>query len=90
MTKQTSADDTNATYEIGDHVQYQAVGGGNVPNSTTQGEVTEVITDKESADKSGVRNTGNASSDDPRYVIRNDKTGKETAYKEKNIEGTTE
>ncbi|KAF5335917.1 hypothetical protein D9757_015120 [Collybiopsis confluens] len=46
MTKNT-ASNTSATYDIGDHVQYQAVGGGNVPNSTTQGEVTDVITDKE-------------------------------------------
>ncbi|KAF5389026.1 hypothetical protein D9757_005090 [Collybiopsis confluens] len=87
MTKNT-ASNTSATYDIGDHVQYQAVGGGNVPNSTTQGEVTDVITDKESAGETGVR--VNASSDDPRYVIRNDNTGKKTAYKEKNIEGTAE
>ncbi|KIK62900.1 hypothetical protein GYMLUDRAFT_242532 [Collybiopsis luxurians FD-317 M1] len=79
----------NTSYSVGDHVKYQAVGGGNnVPNSATQGEVTEVITGKESAGDAGV--TVNASSEDPRYVIRNDKTGKETAYKERNIEGTTD
>ncbi|KIK61885.1 hypothetical protein GYMLUDRAFT_243048 [Collybiopsis luxurians FD-317 M1] len=63
MTKQASADNTSATYEVGDHVQYQAVGGSNVPNSTTQGEVTEVITGKESAGETGVQ--VNASTDDP-------------------------
>ncbi|KIK62765.1 hypothetical protein GYMLUDRAFT_242409 [Collybiopsis luxurians FD-317 M1] len=77
----------NPTYETGDHVQYQPVGGGNV-STTTQGEITEVVTSKQPAGDAGVR--VNASADDPRYVIRNDNTGKETAYKEQNIEGTTE
>ncbi|KAJ3750720.1 hypothetical protein DFH05DRAFT_109877 [Lentinula detonsa] len=76
------------TYETGDHVQYQAVGGGRGTTSTTTGEIEEVITQKQPAGETGVR--VNASSDDPRYVIRNDNTGKATAYKEKNIEGVTE
>ncbi|KAE9397238.1 hypothetical protein BT96DRAFT_884114 [Gymnopus androsaceus JB14] len=84
MTKST----TTTTYDVGDHVQYQAVGGGNVENSTTTGEIVEVVTSKKPAGATG--NTVNASEEDPRYVISNDNTGKETAYKEKNIKGVTE
>ncbi|KAH7873564.1 uncharacterized protein C8R40DRAFT_370073 [Lentinula edodes] len=71
------------SYNVGDHVQYQGIGGGNVENSTTHGEITDVVTDKQQAGSSGV--TVNASAEDPRYVIRNDNTGKETAYKADNI-----
>ncbi|KAJ6595134.1 hypothetical protein DFH09DRAFT_1305815 [Mycena vulgaris] len=75
-------------YEVGDHVEYQAIGGGNVENSTTTGEITEVVTSKAPAGETGVK--VNASKDEPRYVIRNDNTGKETAYKSKNITGEVE
>ncbi|KAF7361467.1 DUF2945 family protein [Mycena sanguinolenta] len=75
-------------YAVGDHVEYQAVGGGTVTNSTTTGEITEVVTSKAPAGETGVK--VNATKDDPRYVIRNDNTGKETAYKSKNITGEVE
>ncbi|KAJ3721693.1 hypothetical protein EV361DRAFT_561009 [Lentinula raphanica] len=61
---------TETTYEPGDHVQYKAVGGGVGTTSTTTGEVEEVVTHKQPAGDTGVR--VNASPDDPRYVIRND------------------
>ncbi|KAJ4485001.1 hypothetical protein C8J55DRAFT_509487 [Lentinula edodes] len=76
------------TYEAGDHVQYKAVGGGKGTTSTTEGEIQEVITHKRPAGDTGVK--VNATPEDPRYVIRNDNTGKETAYKEQNIDGVTE
>lgn len=76
-------------YEVGDQVQYQAIGGGNqVANSTTTGEIVEVVDSKRPAGETGVK--VNASKEDPRYVIRNDNTGKETAYKGSNIEGLAE
>ncbi|KAH7880927.1 hypothetical protein F5879DRAFT_984782 [Lentinula edodes] len=70
------------TYEAGDHVQYQAIGGGKGTTSTTEGEIQEVITHKRPAGDTGVK--VNATPEDPRY------TGKETAYKEQNIDGVTE
>ncbi|KAJ3913104.1 hypothetical protein F5877DRAFT_84118 [Lentinula edodes] len=78
------------TYEAGDHVQYQAIGRGKGTTSTTEGEIQEVITHKRPAGDTGVK--VNATPEDPRYVIRNDNasTGKETAYKEQNIDGVTE
>lgn len=41
--------------QVGDHVEYQAIGGGNVENSTTTGEITEVVTSKASAGETGVK-----------------------------------
>ncbi|KAK7468286.1 hypothetical protein VKT23_002796 [Stygiomarasmius scandens] len=75
-------------FNVGDRVEYQAIGGGNVENSTTHGEITGVVHSKEEAQESGVQ--ANASQDDPRYVIRNDNTGKETAYKPQNIKAVEE
>ncbi|KAJ7235611.1 hypothetical protein B0H12DRAFT_1141323 [Mycena haematopus] len=84
----SASKNSTAEYAVGDHVEYQAIGGGNVANSTTTGEITDVVTSKEPAGDTGVK--VNASKDDPRYVIRNDNTGKETAYKGKNITGELE
>ncbi|KAF8699877.1 hypothetical protein RHS03_06911, partial [Rhizoctonia solani] len=72
-----------AQYQVGQKVKYTAIGGGNVENSTTTGEIVEVITSPEPAGTSG--NTVQASEEEPRYLIRNDNTGKETAYKADNI-----
>ncbi|KAF9073882.1 hypothetical protein BDP27DRAFT_1318314 [Rhodocollybia butyracea] len=83
--KNESKNTYNGSFEVGDHVEYQpVVGSGNA----TEGEITDVVTSKQPAGDRGL--TVNASSDDPRYVIRNDNTGKETAYREKHIGGTTE
>lgn len=41
--------------QVGDHVEYQAIGGGNVQNSTTTGEITEVVTSKAPAGETGVK-----------------------------------
>ncbi|EEB90160.1 hypothetical protein MPER_11672 [Moniliophthora perniciosa FA553] len=73
------------SYKVGDRVEYQAIGGGNVENSTTSGEIVEIIESKQPVGETGVQ--VNASEDEPRYLIRNDNTGKETAYKGSNIMG---
>ncbi|KAJ1305283.1 hypothetical protein OPQ81_000308 [Rhizoctonia solani] len=72
-----------AQYQVGQKVKYTAIGGGNVENSTTSGEILQVITDAEPAGESGV--TVKASEEEPRYLIKNDNTGKTTAYKADNI-----
>ncbi|CAE6413552.1 unnamed protein product [Rhizoctonia solani] len=74
---------TMAQYQVGQKVKYTAIGGGNVENSMTTGEITEVLTNAEPAGSTGV--TVNASEEEPRYVIKNDNTGKSTAYKAENI-----
>ncbi|KAG8809131.1 hypothetical protein FRC19_005429, partial [Serendipita sp. 401] len=65
-----------------------AIGGGgstSVENSETTGVITHVMTDPAPAGTTGV--TVQASDDEPRFVIRNDNTNKETAYKAQNIIG---
>ncbi|KAK1233724.1 hypothetical protein PQX77_003104 [Marasmius sp. AFHP31] len=83
--------------EVGDRVEYQAIGGGNVENSTTTGVIVDIIEEKKPAGETGVQ--VNASEDDPqaRYLIRNDnvcfslvsiprtETYKETPYKADNL-----
>ncbi|TFK37370.1 hypothetical protein BDQ12DRAFT_724212 [Crucibulum laeve] len=71
----------SSNFEEGDHVQYQAVGGRSeaTKNSTTTGEIVDVLTEPQPAGDTGV--TVKASEKEPRYVIKNDNTGKETAYK---------
>ncbi|KAG8837350.1 hypothetical protein FRB91_008149 [Serendipita sp. 411] len=78
-------------YNIGDHSSGfpdYAIGGGgatSVESSRTTGVITSVVTDPAPAGTTGV--TVQASEDEPRFVIKNDKTGKETAYKAENIIG---
>ncbi|KAG8779507.1 hypothetical protein FRC20_003155 [Serendipita sp. 405] len=65
-----------------------AIGGGgstSVENSETTGVIIEVMTDPAPAGTTGV--TVQASDDEPRFVIKNDNTRKETAYKAQNIIG---
>ncbi|QRW00397.1 hypothetical protein RhiJN_28415 [Ceratobasidium sp. AG-Ba] len=70
---------------VGDKVKYTAIGGGNVENSATTGEIVEILTEPEAAGTTG--NTVQASEEEPRYVIKNDNTGKSTPYKAANIIG---
>ncbi|KAJ8075279.1 hypothetical protein AAF712_013725 [Marasmius tenuissimus] len=72
-----------SSYKVGDRVEYQAIGGGNVENSTTTGVIVDIIEEKKPAGETGV--TVNASEDEPRYLIRNDNTQKETPYKADNL-----
>ncbi|KAF9463561.1 hypothetical protein BDZ94DRAFT_1308675 [Collybia nuda] len=78
----------STAYKAGDHVEYRAIGGGGsgTEQSTTRGQIVDVLTETQPAGDTG--NTMRASSNEPRYVIKNDNTGKETAYKEDNILGT--
>ncbi|CCA74393.1 hypothetical protein PIIN_08345 [Serendipita indica DSM 11827] len=89
------------TYEVGDRVECAfscltypsstnvhadyGIGGGTGGNeqSTTVGEICDILTERAPAGDTGV--TVRASDENPRYVIKNDNTGKETAYKADNI-----
>lgn len=62
----------------GDHVEYHPVGGA---MQTSTGRIDRIITEREHVGAQIVK----ASDDIPRYVIVNDHTGKETAYKLENI-----
>ncbi|KAF5359491.1 hypothetical protein D9756_002907 [Leucocoprinus leucothites] len=74
-------------YKVGDHVKYHAIGGAGsgADTSTSTGEIVDIKTQTESAGNSG--NVAKASEEEPRYVIKNDNTQKETAYKAGNILG---
>ncbi|KAG8687393.1 hypothetical protein FRC09_011742 [Ceratobasidium sp. 395] len=72
-------------YKVGQKVKYTAIGGGNVENSETTGVIEEILTHPEPAGTTG--NTVQASEEEPRYVIKNDNTGKSTPYKAANIIG---
>ncbi|KAH9485730.1 hypothetical protein JR316_0002645 [Psilocybe cubensis] len=76
-------------FKTGDHVKYRAIGGEPIDGnetSTTTGEIIDIITETQPLGSTGV--SAKASENEPRYLIRNDNTGKETAYKEKNILGS--
>jgi len=75
----------SGSYNVGDHVEYQAIGGGNVENSTTTGKIVDILEETQHAGTTGVN--VQASEEEPRYLIKNDNTGKETAYKISNIVG---
>lgn len=69
-------------YKVGDRVVYHPVG---TAMQTTTGVIKEILTHPEEV---GTRHTTvKASEEHPRYVIENDHTHKETAYKLDNIEG---
>ena len=72
-------------FKEGDHVEYHPIGGGQENTATTTGTIKKILTEKQPAGETGVQ--VNASDDEPRYLIENDKTGKETAYKKENIIG---
>ncbi|KAF8310865.1 hypothetical protein DL93DRAFT_2084052 [Clavulina sp. PMI_390] len=73
----------SSSYEVGQKVEYHAIGGGNAENSSTTGVITQILTETDTAGSAG--NTVQASEDEPRFVIKNDNTGKETPYKLANI-----
>ncbi|XP_006458919.1 hypothetical protein AGABI2DRAFT_115886 [Agaricus bisporus var. bisporus H97] len=69
----------------GDHVIYRAIGGAGpgTETSTTSGMIVDIMTETQPAGDSGV--SAHASEEEPRYLIKNDNTGKESAYKATNI-----
>jgi len=70
--------------KVGDHVEYEAVGGGTgTTTSFTTGVVVDIITEAQPAGSQGT--TVHATEDEPRVLIKNDNTQKETAYKTVNI-----
>ncbi|KAK7461863.1 hypothetical protein VKT23_008293 [Stygiomarasmius scandens] len=86
MPQQQASDAAYTEYEA--CIITATIGGGNVPKSSTTGEITDVVETKAPAGDANVK--VNATEEEPRYVIRNDNTGKETAYKAKNITGLDE
>ena len=67
-------------FQEGDRVVYHPVGGA---MQTSVGVIKKIITHEEEA---GVRHTTmHASEEEPRYLIENEHTQKETAYKRENI-----
>ncbi|KAF8636124.1 hypothetical protein AX17_003768 [Amanita inopinata Kibby_2008] len=74
-------------YKVGDHVQYHAVGTATAGTQTsiTTGEIVDVLTETQPAGETGV--SIKASEQEPRYLIKNDNTQKDTAYKRDNIIG---
>ncbi|KAF5359833.1 hypothetical protein D9756_002908 [Leucocoprinus leucothites] len=74
-------------FNIGDHVKYQAVGGASsaADSSTTTGEIVEIRGMSDTVGNG--RAQGQVSEQEPRPVIRNDSTGKASAYKAGNILG---
>ncbi|KAI0049784.1 hypothetical protein FA95DRAFT_1556488 [Auriscalpium vulgare] len=57
------------TYKQGDKVEYKPIGGAADNVSHSTGQIVDVVNDES----------------ENRYVIKNDNTGKETTYQEKNI-----
>ncbi|KAJ3086894.1 hypothetical protein HK102_012263 [Quaeritorhiza haematococci] len=66
---------------VGDKIEYHPVEGG---MQTTVGEIIDIFTHPEIA--SSTHKHVKASEDEPRYLIRNEHTHKETAYYKKAIE----
>ncbi|KAL1921666.1 uncharacterized protein VTP21DRAFT_10308 [Calcarisporiella thermophila] len=62
-------------YNKGDRVEYRPVEGG---MQTTTGQIVDILTEPDVAGERG--QTLKASEQEPRYVIRNDNTQKETGY----------
>ncbi|KAI9143395.1 hypothetical protein BKA69DRAFT_1123189 [Paraphysoderma sedebokerense] len=77
-------------FNVGDRVLYHPVGGGHGTNtSVTTGVIKEIITHDAPVGTGSTKRstpTVHASDKEPRYVIENDHTHKETAYKSFNIE----
>ncbi|RUS21103.1 hypothetical protein BC937DRAFT_93639 [Endogone sp. FLAS-F59071] len=67
--------------KLGDRVEYHPIGG--APQLST-GVVEEILTETRAAGDTGV--IVQASEEEPRIVIKNDNTGKASAYKLTNIE----
>ena len=61
-------------------VEYHPVG---LAETTSTGKITQVLTEKQPAGETGVN--VQASEEEPRFVILNENTNKETAYKAENI-----
>ncbi|KAI0393970.1 hypothetical protein F5Y17DRAFT_429916 [Xylariaceae sp. FL0594] len=71
-------------YSTGQSVRYKPVGGRNSNTSESTGRITDVLTEPGQQADRNVQ----ASSDEPRYEIQNDNTGKLTSIYESNILGS--
>ncbi|KAF8714503.1 hypothetical protein RHS03_00180, partial [Rhizoctonia solani] len=70
-------------YQVGQQVRYHAIGTATsaTENSSTTGEIVEVLTETQPAGTTGSNVQLLTPPLDLGYLIRNDNTGKETAYK---------
>ncbi|PFH46585.1 hypothetical protein AMATHDRAFT_7627 [Amanita thiersii Skay4041] len=68
-------------YKVGDRVKYHGIGTASAATQTsvTTGEIVEIITESQQVGET--QQKVKASDSEPRYLIRNDNTKKETAYK---------
>ncbi|RHZ48012.1 hypothetical protein CDV55_101429 [Aspergillus turcosus] len=74
------------TYREGEKVHYKPVGGPESKTSESVGVITEVSTQPTEMTGRHVA----ASEEEPRYTIKNERTGKSAAIKEANILGPAE
>lgn len=80
MTTKSHSQSKSSEFKEGDRVVYHPVGGA---MQTSVGVIKKVLTHEEEV---GARHaTMHASEEEPRYVIENEHTKKETAYKRENI-----
>lgn len=79
-TKSQQQQSKSSEFKEGDRVVYHPVGGA---MQTSVGTIKKILTHEEEV---GARHTTmHASQEEPRYVIENEHTHKETAYKRENI-----
>lgn len=80
MTTKSQQQSKSSEFKEGDRVVYHPVGGA---MQTSVGTIKKILTHEEEV---GTRHaTMHASEQEPRYVIENEHTHKETAYKRENI-----
>ncbi|KAI1709103.1 hypothetical protein DdX_11501 [Ditylenchus destructor] len=85
MPKKLSKTETSEQYDVGEHVVYIPID--RSPNSAV-GVIDEVLTEETPAQSASPKINEvkiHASEKEPRYLIRNLRTGKSTAYKRYNI-----
>lgn len=78
--QQHSSRESQNTFGEGDHVIYHPVGGA---MQTSTGVIKKIFTHTQPVGESGIH--AKASEEHPRYLILNDHTHKESAYKRENI-----
>lgn len=85
MTTKSQQQSKSSEFKEGDRVVYHPVGGA---MQTSVGTIKKILTHEEEV---GTRHaTMHATEQEPRYVIENEHTHKETAYKRENIVEKTE
>ncbi|KAJ3358191.1 hypothetical protein GGF32_000697 [Allomyces javanicus] len=76
----------HGVFKVGDHVEYHPIGAGDSVQVASKGVIEEIVTEEKHVGAVKVH----ATPDLPRVAIRNDHTGKVTAYRPENIVGRAE